>query len=74
MKVKMYLGCSLFIWRNFEIEKIDPDLVEVEFVDKKPVYKLKEPVDYDYYIVQARHEKKAVAKILTMHRNDRRDK
>lgn len=66
MKVILYSGCSLFIWRNNEVEKIDPDDVDVRFENKRPIYSLKSDPETDWMIVQAFNKKKAVAKLLTM--------
>lgn len=72
-KVKLYGKCKLFIWNNGKVEEIPTEKVFVKFEFGKPMYFLKENPDEKRYIVQAISPKKAVAKFLTMLKNDRRN-
>jgi hypothetical protein len=78
MEVKMYENCKLYILTKQGIQEIDPELVNVEFDNKRAIYKLKNN-SADEIIVQAYNEKFASSKMLTILRlrrekDDRRNK
>lgn len=65
MEVKMYENCKLYILTKQGIQEIDPELVNVEFDNKRAIYKLKNN-SADEIIVQAYNEKFASSKMLTI--------
>jgi hypothetical protein len=75
MIVKIIGRAKLYLWDrdSLKLEIIEASMVDVRFVNGKPVYSLKSN-DRNCIIVQAIHEKKASAKLLTIIVNEQKSR